>query len=259
MDKKEFINSVKEGALKGLSDYGILPSLTIAQAILESAWGNSKLSQKANNLFGVKASSSWAGRRITMETAEWYGDKRQVASAEFRAYDCFNDSIEDHNKLLSLSRYKPVRDCTDYKAACQKVHECGYATDPGYPGKLIRIIEDNRLYEFDKVKPAAADDKIRRFQRLCNELNIKDCQGKSLEEDNKLGPRTRSCIERLPILKLGSKGKAVEFVQQLVGSVPVDGDFGAVTKNCVIEYQRDKNVEADGIVGPQTWLNLITT
>jgi lysozyme len=52
MDKREFINSISKGAVKGYTDYGILPSLTMAQAILESAWGSSKLSQKANNLFG---------------------------------------------------------------------------------------------------------------------------------------------------------------------------------------------------------------
>jgi flagellum-specific peptidoglycan hydrolase FlgJ len=61
MDKREFINLVRDGAVKGYTVFRILPSLTIAQAILESGWGSSKLSQKANNLFGIKASSSWSG------------------------------------------------------------------------------------------------------------------------------------------------------------------------------------------------------
>jgi peptidoglycan hydrolase-like protein with peptidoglycan-binding domain len=256
MDKREFINSVKEGALKGYSEFGILPSLTIAQAILESGWGSSGLSQKANNLFGIKAFSSWTGKKITMETAEWYGDKKQIIKAEFRAYDSFNYSIEDHNKLLSNSRYKPLGECMDYKAACQKIYECGYATDPKYTEKLIRIIEDNRLYEFDEAK---ADDKVRRFQKLCNDLNIKDSEGKALAEDNILGSKTRSCIANLPVLKSGSRGQAVKFVQPIVGAAPVDGDFGAVTKQCVIEYQKNNNIEADGIVGPQTWLSMLTT
>lgn len=251
MDKREFINSVKEGALKGYAKYKILPSLTIAQAILESAWGSSKLSERANNLFGIKAVSNWSGKKITMETTEWYGDKKQKINADFRAYDSFNESIEDHNKLLAQSRYKPLSYCTDYKAACQKVYECGYATDPKYPEKLIRIIEENRLYEFDGV--------IRRFQRLCNELGIKDSEGKALAEDNILGWRTKSCIASLPVLKKGSKGQAVEFVQQSVNAVPVDGDFGVVTKKCVIEYQKNNNIEADGIVGLQTWTSLITS
>jgi len=70
MDKKQFINSIKEGALKGNVDYGILASLTIAQAILESGWGSSKLSQNANNLFGIKAFSDWTGKRIAFPTQE---------------------------------------------------------------------------------------------------------------------------------------------------------------------------------------------
>jgi lysozyme len=100
MDRKEFINSIKEGALKGYEEYRILPSLTIAQAILESGWGSSGLAIKARNLFGIKAFSNWRGERITLPTTEWYNDKQQIIDADFRAYDSFNDSIEDHNKLL---------------------------------------------------------------------------------------------------------------------------------------------------------------
>jgi peptidoglycan hydrolase-like protein with peptidoglycan-binding domain len=255
MDKREFINSISQGAVKGYTDYGILASLTMAQAILESAWGSSKLSQKANNLFGIKANSSWGGKRITMETAEWYGDKKQIVKADFRAYDSFNESIEDHNKLLSYSRYKSLSECRDYKSACQKIYECGYATDPKYPDKLIRLIEENKLYEFDGVGVGVGV--IERFQRLCNELNIKDSEGRALVEDNTLGWRTKSCISRLPVLKVGSKGLAVEFVQKLLNAIPVDGDFGPVTKKCVMEYQRDNNLKADGIVGAQTWTSLI--
>ena len=121
MNKEEFISSIKEGALKGQVNYGILPSLTIAQAILESGWGSSKLSQEAKNLFGIKAFSNWEGRKITMPTTEWYDDQKQIVDADFRAYDSFNDSIEDHSKLLSNSRYKPVRECVDYREACQKI------------------------------------------------------------------------------------------------------------------------------------------
>lgn len=252
MEKRQFISLIKEGAIKGYSKYGSLPSLTMAQAILESSWGNSKLSQRANNLFGVKADSSWKGNKVTMETTEWYGNKKQLVTSDFRAYDSFNDSIEDHNKLLSCSRYKSLIECKDYKAACQKVYECGYATDPKYPEKLIRLIEENKLYEFDGAGVIA------RFQRLCNEQSIKDSEGKALVEDNILGWRTKSCIEKLPMLKVGSKGLAVEFVQQLINAVPVDGDFGSVTKKCVMEYQRNNNLKADGIVGFQSWTSLIT-
>ena len=265
MDKNSFINSIKEGALKGYAEYRILPSLTIAQAILESGWGTSQLAVKANNLFGIKAFANWTGQRITFPTVEYYNNERTVVNAEFRAYGSLNDSIEDHSGLLANARYKPVRECTDYKTACQRIRECGYATDPSYPEKLMRIIEENKLYEYDctadvpEVAVSIDDETVRRFQVLCNKLNIKDDEGKCLVEDNILGPRTRSCIARMPLLKMGSNGLAVEFVQGVVNAEPIDGIFGPITHQRVMNYQMNKNITSDGIVGRQTWGVMINT
>jgi peptidoglycan hydrolase-like protein with peptidoglycan-binding domain len=259
MDRREFIKSIKEGAFKGYEDYGILPSLTIAQAILESGWGSSQLSIRAKNLFGIKAFSNWRGDKITLPATEWYGDKKQVINADFRAYDSLNESIEDHNKLLASERYKPARECSDYREICRKIYECGYAE------KLIRIIEDNKLYELDnaevlpEVCVSSEDDKILKFQKLCNSLGIRYYEGRPLEEDNRLGPRTKSCTCKMPVMREGSKGDAVIFVQEIVKVVPVDGSFGPTTKEYVMEYQRDKNIDADGIVGFQTWTTIVTS
>lgn len=200
-----------------------------------------------------------------MATIEWYDGKKVTVNAEFRAYDSYADSIEDHSKLLTNSRYRPIRECKDYRSVCQKIYECGYATDPGYPEKLIRIIEENRLYEYDDVfgvTEAAADMdslRIKKFQHLCNLLKIRDDHGKPLKEDNALGPRKRSCISKMPVLKTGSKGQAVEFVQEIVKAEPADGDFGPITQRCVMKFQKLKNIQEDGIVGPQTWAAMITT
>jgi peptidoglycan hydrolase-like protein with peptidoglycan-binding domain len=265
MDKREFINSIKEGALKGFREYRILPSLTIAQAILESGWGSSQLAVTAKNLFGIKAFSNWRGDKISLPTKEWYNGQEQIVNADFRAYGSFNESIVDHNKLLSNARYKPVRECSVYRDACRKIYECSYATDPGYPEKLIKIIEENRLYEFDnsnalsEVATGIDTNKVLKFQQLCNKLNIKDYEGKALIEDNILGPRTRICIAKMPTLEIGASGPAVEFVQNVVNAVPIDGIFGVLTKNCVIEYQETKDIAVDGIVGIQTWITMITT
>jgi peptidoglycan hydrolase-like protein with peptidoglycan-binding domain len=265
MEKKEFIDSIKEGALKGRADYGIIPSLTIAQAVLESGWGTSQLSKKANNLFGIKAFADWNGQKITLPTTEWYDGQMKIINAEFRAYDNFNDSIVDHSKLLFFPRYRPVRECTDYKGACQKIYECGYATDPKYPEKLISIIESNRLFEFDEGFENSVsavnklEYKIMKFQQLCNVLNIRDTEGRTLEEDNILGIRTMSCIYKMPVLMIGCRGAAVEFIQEFVNEEPVDGDFGPKTLQSVIEYQKVKNIAVDGIVGTETWTALITT
>lgn len=101
--------------------------------------------------------------------------------------------------------------------------------------------------------------KVRKVQHLCNDLGIKDFEGKPLKEDNELGPRTRSCIAKLPVLKLGSNGPALEFVQEIVKAVPVDGIFGPITQRCVEEDQKSKNIRPDGIVGPQTLAVMINT
>lgn len=265
MNKEEFIQSIKTGALKGEKDYGILPSLTIAQAILESGWGTSQLAKEAKNLFGIKAFSNWTGKRITMKTTEWYDGKKIIINAEFKVYDSFNDSIEDHNKLLSNSRYKPVRLCKDYKEACREIYNCSYATDPTYSEKLIKIIEENKLYRIDgeySINEAAADidnQKIRKFQHLCNVLGITDCGGKRLSEDNVLGLRTKSCISKMPMLMVGSKGPAVEFIQEVLKLIPTDSEFGHITRYAVMEYQESKGIKADGIVGRETWSCIVTT
>jgi peptidoglycan hydrolase-like protein with peptidoglycan-binding domain len=264
MMREEFINSIKEGALKGYKEYGILPSLTIAQAALESGWGTSQLSQRANNLFGIKAFSDWTGKRISLPTTEWYGGEMKIINAEFRAYDSLNDSIEDHNRLLSYNRYKPVRECTDYKDACKRIYQCGYATDPRYPEKLISIIEKHCLFTLDEgggIQEAAVtglNNKVWKFQHLCNLLSIRDRDGMPLEEDNILGEKTKSCIRKMPVLMLGTKGAAVEFVQEIMNIEPIDGDFGSITERGVLEYQRDHNISIDGVVGTETWTTLLT-
>lgn len=263
MNKSEFINSIKDGALRGQAEYNILPSLTIAQAILESSWGGSQLTLKANNLFGMKAFSDWKGRRITLPTVEWYDNGLQVVNSDFRAYESLNESIEDHNKLLSYSRYKSVRECADYKSACEIIYECGYSTDPKYSEKLIRIIEENKLYEFDsgcglsEASVGVEFEKVRSFQRLCNRLSIKDDYGYKLEEDNILGPRTLSCISRMPMLMEGTSGPAVEFIQKALRVEPVDGIFGPITRQCVMEFQKNNGIEVDGIAGHQTWQAMV--
>ena len=161
MNKENFINLVKDGAIDGHKNHGIFASVTIAQAILESGWGESTLSIKAKNLFGIKAFDDWTGNYVTMDTTEYYNGMRQTVSARFRAYNTFNDSIKDHTKLLLTERYRAVREANNYKDACNALKNCGYATDPNYPSLLINIIEQNNLTQYDnsesQIKPSTND------------------------------------------------------------------------------------------------------
>lgn len=150
-DQSSFISSIKDGALEGYTNHNILPSLTIAQAILESGWGKSYLSTEANNLFGIKAYSDWNGNTINLSTKEYNSDSSSYGIyADFKSYSSFNESIEDHSKLLSSERYDSVRNSSNYVDACYSIYGCGYATAPNYPEQLINVIETYDLQNIDE-------------------------------------------------------------------------------------------------------------
>lgn len=152
--QQEFINQIGILAQNDMKNTGVLASLTIAQAILESGWGKSSLSTVGKALFGIKAGTSWKGKVYNAKTQECYdGSTFVTIDAAFRAYDSWKESISDHSALLcSLSRYKDVIGETDYKKACKAIHSAGYATDPKYADKLINLIETYNLNQFDVIK-----------------------------------------------------------------------------------------------------------
>lgn len=150
MKRSEFIAEVAKYAVADYPRSKVLPSLTIAQAILESGWGGSGLTKQTNNLFGIKAFSSWKGDKKLFRTREVYSGKETYVDAYFRAYPTFEGSVKDHNDLLMKTRYKKVVATTDYKVACDEIRKAGYATDPEYTKLLIRIIEQFKLQDYDK-------------------------------------------------------------------------------------------------------------
>lgn len=144
--QQEFITKIVPGAKKAYKEFRVLPSLTIAQACLESAFGKASI---GNNIFGIKANSKWAGKKQLVWTTEYINGVKQKVQAYFRDYDSIEDSILDHALLLTMTRYKPVIAAKDYKEACVQVQKCGYATDPKYADKLIKIIELYKLQQYD--------------------------------------------------------------------------------------------------------------
>lgn len=148
--RAQFIKIIAPIAKADSKKSHILASLTIAQAILESADGNSGLATGGKALFGIKASRGWQGKVWTGRTVEYYDENRTVITAGFRAYDSWEESIADHSKFLtSKSRYAKVVGEKDYKKACLYIYEAGYATDPNYTQKLISLIEANHLTQYD--------------------------------------------------------------------------------------------------------------
>lgn len=147
MSREEYIRRYKELVLESQEVYGIPASVKMAQALLESDSGNSRLAREANNHFGIKCKRDWTGMTISHD---------DDAKGEcFRKYASAEESFRDHSEFLDNSpRYQELfkLDPLDYKGWAYGLKAAGYATDPNYPQRLIRIIEENRLYLLDQHK-----------------------------------------------------------------------------------------------------------
>lgn len=150
-----FINSIKEGAIESYRKTKILPSITIAQAILESNWGESNLAKESNNLFGIKADSSWKGEYVIFETKEFHNT---MIKDKFRKYDSVSDAIMDHSEFLRThSRYEQggVFEAKTYKAQALALQESGYSTaqdeygNKTYASMLEQLIRQYNLQILD--------------------------------------------------------------------------------------------------------------
>ncbi len=153
LEEQEFIVQIADYAKVLQDKYGILPSISIAQAILESDWGTSELSIKNNNYYGIKGGGTEP--TVTMTTKEFVDGEWIEVKADFRKYASWQESMEDHSELFAKgttwneNQYAKVLAANDYKEAAYALQESGYATDPDYPGKLIRLIEQYQLDQYD--------------------------------------------------------------------------------------------------------------
>ncbi|ENL9872467.1 glucosaminidase domain-containing protein [Listeria monocytogenes] len=154
--EQNFLNELSPRAQEIQEKHGILTSITLAQAILESDWGQSGLAQKGNNLFGVKGKSPQP--MVTMTTKEFVDGKWIEINANFRKYKDWNESLDSHAELFlngtswNKDKYNGVIAADDYKKAAQELQSAGYATDPDYAEKLINIIEKYDLALYDRIE-----------------------------------------------------------------------------------------------------------
>ena len=161
-DQRAFIESIAPAAQAAQRKWNVPASVTIAQAILESAWGQSALARVAHNFFGIKISPSWRGPSVDKATGEYLdGPTAGITRtrADFRFYESVESSIDDHGQLLgTLPRYRPaMADCDDPAAFAQRLQDCGYSTDPQYARKLVDLITDKdfKLAQYDSPSPNA--------------------------------------------------------------------------------------------------------
>ena len=148
--REEYIEKYKAIAVAHMERYGIPASITMAQGILESDAGNSKLSLSSNNHFGIKCKKHWTGAKV-------YHDDDAKGEC-FRAYDTVEDSYQDHAEFLDTSpRYDSLfaYPSTDYRSWARGLKAAGYATAPDYAQRLVAIIEKYKLYILDQQDGAA--------------------------------------------------------------------------------------------------------
>ncbi len=161
---QDYINTYKHIAIKNMIEFKIPASITMAQGILESGYGNSELARYANNHFGIKCHKNWEGK-------SYYIDDDEINEC-FRSYDSPEQSFSDHSLFLTeRKRYADLflLEITDYKGWAHGLKKAGYATSPTYATRLIEIIEKYKLDEIDI---------------LVTENYITHSYKESLEEDN---------------------------------------------------------------------------
>lgn len=144
LSAQDYIDLWKNEAIYQMALHKIPASITLAQGMLESGNGNSRLATEGNNHFGIKCHNDWSGKKI-------YEDDETKGEC-FRHYSDAKESFEDHSLFLQKPRYQSLfeLETTDYKGWAKGLKECGYATNPKYPQLLIKLIEENQLYLFDK-------------------------------------------------------------------------------------------------------------
>lgn len=141
----EYIETWKNEAIYQMALHKIPASITLAQGLLESGNGNSRLATEGNNHFGIKCHNDWSGKKI-------YEDDETRGEC-FRKYNDPRESFEDHSLFLKKNRYAPLfeLDTDDYKAWAKGLKNCGYATNPKYPQLLIDLIERYNLHQYDEA------------------------------------------------------------------------------------------------------------
>lgn len=232
---KEFIEQIApliviEGKKRGYKVF----STTIAQAIIESAANTSSLGYKYANYFGLKCGSSWKGGSVNLKTKEEYSVGTLTTIRDnFRTYT--NDhgqpdmalGVAGYYDFIAAKRYANLKDAKDYKQFAEFLKADGYATSSTYVSTLTKTVEKYSLQKYDMVE--------------------------------ELPP----VVQKRRTLRKGMSGSDVTLAQTILakenydlGKYGVDGIMGKDTVKAVMQFQNEKGLVVDGIIGPKTWLML---
>jgi flagellar protein FlgJ len=138
-----FVGHLQPYAEKAAKSLGVSPSLLLAQAALETGWGQKVIKnarQSSYNLFNIKADSSWKGHRVASQTLEYHQNTPVMEKAAFRAYPSYQESFNDYVRFLNQNpRYRTALQQSENDDFIRGIHKAGYATDPDYANKVLRV------------------------------------------------------------------------------------------------------------------------
>ena len=222
MNKSEFIPTIAPLVVSENQRRGnpLFSSVVIAQAICESAWGQSKIMMKANAIFGIKAFSGWKGKVYNAKTQECYdGSTYTNITACFRAYNSLSESISDYFDLITKSERYRKACVSDSPLECiTAIKNGGYATSPTYINTIMSIIKSNNLTKYDNMKienKIQSDYIVGKTYTTKVDLNVREGAGtkyKKKDFDDLTFNAQQHAYKRTGVLKKGTKVTCLDII-----------------------------------------------
>ena len=204
---QKYVEQWAPTAVREMYRSGVPASITLAQGILESRYGLSPLAANGNNHFGIKCHKDWTGKK------QFHDDDEKGEC--FRVYEDAYESFRDHSDFLRYrDRYKFLFEfeTTDYKSWAYGLKKAGYATDPGYPDKLIKYIEDYQLSKYDSMSLAEAE-RLLNAQGSVDESPVEGPSKAEIKAEKKAEKQAEKAARK-------ARKHAVEEDDELTGKIP---------------------------------------
>jgi hypothetical protein len=252
--RANWIASLMPGAESTAAKIGVSPEAIVTQAALETGWGRSAI---GHNIFGIKASAGWTGKKQLVRTREVFGGRDVYIDDWFRDYDSYAESIEDHFQfLLRNSRYRTagVFNAGSDEAYFQALQRAGYATDPNYASILTSVLRS--------VKDLTAH--MERVGEGIDQGSQEPAPRPDAGGDGRAQPPPRDPSDNpadTPAgpreLSIGMEGEDVKALQAALNAridalLEINGVFDSITLRAVMHFQKEADLDVDGIVGPMT-------
>lgn len=246
MTHQEFIYSIAYYVQKYAPQYGIkVCSPIIAQAILESGWGNSKLAYAYHNYFGLTCGTGWTGKSVNMATWEEYTPGEKTPKEQnFRVYDNMGDGVKGYFEFIQYPRYKNLKGVTDPKKYLELIKADGYATASNYVSAVYDIVTGYHLTEYDKIKVAtpATETATQSTDQSSYSFTVHE-------------------------VRRGDTGKSVALMQKCLRGLDykgvngkpltVDASAGANTIYALKTFQSRAGLNATGVCDKESWKILL--